>query len=180
MKAATRITGFLITSLFGSLLTAAEIRYQMSGDYHTVAAGEDSNGWQAGGGGEGGLPGKQDTARINWGSNQVTLSKEAPEVGSVQIGVDESGNLIVEKGGSLTTAGSLVVGCSNHGNADVQAKLTVNKGGKVLVGDYLMLGAEAATGQGSLGGSIQVIGGEIEVKGHLWVAAALGTTATID
>src|SRR6188472_388110 len=109
MKRAIQKNSILVCALLGTLAAgkamAADIRYQNSGDYFDTVAVTGVNGWQAGGGGLGGLPGTNDTARANWGNNTITLAGEAPLLGRFQLGVDESGQLVVNAGGKLTTGG---------------------------------------------------------------------------
>ena len=52
------------------------------------------------------LPGSADTIRANYGDNTITLTTVAPNVARFQLGVDESGTLVVESGGSLTAIGA--------------------------------------------------------------------------
>ena len=84
----------------------ATLRYQQSGDYFLVG----NPGWQAGGGGAGGVPGAADITRYNWGNNTVTLAAAAPNITRFEMGVDESGGLVVNSGGSLTLTGDGRVG----------------------------------------------------------------------
>jgi len=96
---------------------AADLRYQNSGDYFDTVAVTGSYGWQAGGGGPGGLPGTSDSARCNWGNNTVTLSGVAPLLMRFQLGVDESGQLVVNSGGVLTTTGTQNSAVGNNNNS---------------------------------------------------------------
>ena len=93
MKKTTPKNSVLTCVLFGVLaagpVMAADIRYMSSGDYL------DPTGWQGGV-----IPGTNDTARFNWGNNTVTLSGEAPLLMNFQMGVDESGQLVVNAGGT--------------------------------------------------------------------------------
>src|SRR5215216_6148988 len=102
MKRTTPQTSILLCALLGVMLAgqamAADIRYQNSGDYFDTVAVTGVNGWQAGGGGPGGLPGTNDTARANWGNNTITLAGQAPLLNRFQLGVDESGQLVVNAG----------------------------------------------------------------------------------
>ena len=101
---------------------AANIRYMNSGDYL------EPTGWQGGV-----IPGTNDTARFNWGNNTVTLAGEAPLLRNFQIGVDESGQLVVESGGKLNTTGTQNSTVGNNPNAGIIGRLTVNAGGEVNV-----------------------------------------------
>src|SRR5436190_17036950 len=109
MKRITPENPILVCALIGALAAgqaiAADIRYQNSGDYFDTVAVTGANGWQAGAGGPGGLPGTNDTARANWGNNTITLAGVAPLLGRFQLGVDESGQLVVNAGGKLNTVG---------------------------------------------------------------------------
>src|SRR5437762_3598058 len=109
MKKTIRKNSILAGALLGVMVAgqavAADIRYQNSGDYFATVAVTGANGWQAGASGPGGLPGTNDTARANWGNNTITLAGEAPLLGRFQLGVDESGQLVVNAGGKLITTG---------------------------------------------------------------------------
>ena len=89
-------------------------------------------GWQGGV-----IPGTADTARFNWGNNTVTLAGQAPLLRNFQMGVDESGQLVVNAGGNLTTTGPNNSTVGNNGSApggaNVVGRLTVNAGGVVTV-----------------------------------------------
>jgi len=98
MKKTTPKKPLLVCALLGVLAAgqalAADIRYMNSGDYL------EPTGWQGGV-----IPGTNDTARFNWGNNTVTLSGVAPLLQRFQMGVDESGQLVVQSGGKLVTTG---------------------------------------------------------------------------
>jgi hypothetical protein len=172
--------GAAVIAATSSLAMAANIRYQLSGDYFDTLAVTGTNGWQAGGGGAGGLPGAADTARFSWANNTVTLANVAPTVAAFQMGVDESGGLVVNNNGSLTTTGNSTIGNNNNGANPVNGFLTVTTGGYVKVGGHLRLGAGVPGGAGSLSGDIDLNGGTLEVQSHLWVGANNNTTGTID
>lgn len=140
---------------------AADLRYQGSGDYFDTMAVTGVNGWQAGGGGPGGLPGTADTARCNWASNIVTLANEAPVIRRFQLGVDQSGQLVVNAGGKLTTTGGANSTVGNNNNIGIVGRLTVNTGGEVTVTNVLFVGASAT-------GILTVDGGTVLVTSHLW------------
>ena len=120
MKRTPRQNSILVCALLGVMVAgqamAADIRYQNSGDYFDTVAVTGVNGWQAGAGGPGGLPGTNDTARANWGNNTITLAGEAPLLMRFQLGVDESGKLIVNAGGKLKTTGTANSTVGNNGN----------------------------------------------------------------
>jgi hypothetical protein len=84
-----RRTSILVCALLGVMVAgqamAATLRYQNSGDYFATVAVTGSYGWQAGGGGPGGLPGAADTIRCNWGNNLVTLTNVAPLINNFQL-----------------------------------------------------------------------------------------------
>src|SRR5437879_4939649 len=110
MNRKTQQKWILICALAGVMAVpvaqgAATLRYNLSGDYNDLVAVTGVNGWPAGGGGPGGLPGSADTIRFNWGNNVVTLTNAAPDVARFQIGVDESGQLVVGSGGKLSATG---------------------------------------------------------------------------
>jgi len=184
MKSRTQKNSILACALLGALaagqVMAADIRYQNSGDYFDTVAVTGVNGWQAGGGAAGGLPGTNDTARANWGNNTITLAGEAPLVGRFQLGVDESGQLVVNAGGKLTTSGPNNSTVGNNGSApggaNVVGRLTINAGGEVTVTNVLFVGAGAT-------GIVTNDGGTLTVGSHLWCGSGnvggVGTIGTI-
>ncbi|MEI9960482.1 MAG: hypothetical protein WDM76_04910 [Limisphaerales bacterium] len=107
--------------MVASLAQGDDIRYQQSGDWFDADL-TDSIGWQS----APNLPGAADTARINWGGNTVTLSGIAPNINHLQTGVDESGTLVINSGGSLTSLGWSMIG-ANGGTTT--GALTINNGG---------------------------------------------------
>lgn len=133
---------------------AANIRFMNSGDYM------DPANWQGGV-----IPGTNDTARFNWGNNTVTLAAEAPLLRNFQMGVDESGQLVVNAGGKLYTTGTQNSTVGNNANAGVVGRLTVNAGGEVTVTNVLFVGASAS-------GILTVNGGTVTVTSHLWGGSA--------
>src|SRR5712691_8350206 len=147
MKRITQKNSILLSALLGLLVAgqamAADIRYQNSGDYFDTVAVTGVNGWQAGGGGPGGVPGTNDTARANWGNNTITLAGVAPLVGRFQLGVDESGQLVVNSGGKLATSGPNNSTVGNNGGVNVVGRLIVHAGGEVTVTNVLFVGASA-------------------------------------
>ena len=147
-------------------------RYRLSGNWTTVTDGT-SEGWGLNPNNDGspgiGLPGAADDARINWGGNTVTVDTAITGVSKVQIGVDESGNVVVESGGVLT--GNRVY--AGHNNANATGTLTVNDGGIVNVGDILWAANNDSDGLIDINS-----GGVVTVGSHLWWGVS--GTATID
>jgi hypothetical protein len=153
-------------ALLGVMVTGqaigADIRYMNSGDYL------EPTGWQGGV-----IPGINDTARFNWGNNTVTLTGEAPLLRRFQMGVDESGGLVVENGGKLNTTGGANSTVGNNNNAGVIGRLTINAGGEVNVTNVLFVGASAT-------GIVTNDGGILRITSHLWAgsgAVGVGTIA---
>jgi hypothetical protein len=167
----------LLGVMIAGLAEGATIRYAGSGDYFTLSANQSSPpGWQSLT-----VPGAADTIRFNWGNNTVTLGATAPTITAFQMGVDESGGLVVNSGGSLTTTGSSTIGNNYTGAGLVTGSLTINSGGVVNAGGtQLRLGAGAAAAPGNLRGAVTLSGGTLNVSGHLWVGAANNTVGTID
>ena len=118
------------------------------------------------------MPGTNDTARSNWGNNTVTLAGEAPLLGSFQLGVDESGQLVVNAGGKLNTTGTQNSTVGNNNNAGVVGRLTVNAGGEVNVTNVLFVGASAT-------GIVTNDGGTVRITSHLWAGSGAVGVGTI-
>ncbi|QEG36368.1 PEP-CTERM sorting domain-containing protein [Bythopirellula goksoeyrii] len=158
MKRASLLSLVAVLVMAGQL-TAADIRYQTSGDWFATVA-VDGFGWQAPG-----LPGVNDNARFNWGGNTVTLAGAAPDVRSLQIGVDESGTLEVNNGGVISTTTSTGNGdvLAGNNNANATGTLTVNDGGTVNVGRILWAANNNSTGFININ-----TGGVVNVASHLW------------
>src|SRR5258706_14214437 len=112
MNRTTLKTPILVCALLGVMVAgqamAANIRYMNSGDYLNPA------GWQGGV-----IPGTGDTARFNWGNNTVTLAGQAPLLRNFQMGVDESGQLVVTAGGTFNTTETQNRTVGNNSNAGV-------------------------------------------------------------
>jgi len=187
MNRTTQKNSILVCALLGVMVAgqtmAANIRYQASGDYFDfLAAGNvGANGWQNNAGVPG-LPGAADTARFSYASNTVTLAGTAPTVTAFQMGVDESGGLVVNSGGKLTATGNSTVG-NNAGGSGANLTtgfLTINSGGTVTNGGTLKLGAGASTVAGNLKGIVTLDGGTLNVTSHLWIGAANLTLGIID
>ena len=165
MKKTASKNSILALALLGVLaagpVTAANIRYMNSGDYL------EPTGWQGGV-----IPGTNDTARFNWGNNTVTLSGEAPLLSNFQMGVDDSGQLVVNAGGKLVTTGVQNSTVGNNNNASVVGQLTVNAGGEVDVTNVLFVGASAT-------GILTIDGGTVNVTSHLWAGSGAPGVGTI-
>ncbi|MGC3958870.1 MAG: hypothetical protein QM813_13310 [Verrucomicrobiota bacterium] len=127
----------------------------------------ETTGWQGGV-----IPGINDTARFNWGNNTVTLAGEAPLLRNFQMGVDESGQLIVTSGGILNTTGTQNSTVGNNGGAGVVGRLTINTGGIVNVTNVLFVGANAT-------GILTNDGGALAISSHLWGGSAAVGVGTI-
>lgn len=149
----------------------ATIRYRQTGDWTLTAPTNTGPGWQN----VSEMPGINDTGRVNWGGNTVTVTTAVPTIGQVQIGVDESGTLVVASGGVLTTDaagtenGRVIVG---NNNAAATGTMTVAAGGIVNVGDILY------TGLGTIGTTN--ISGTVNVGSHLWTGWNAGINGTIN
>lgn len=187
MKRTTQKTSILVCALLGVMAAgqamAANIRYQNSGDYfdYLAVGNVGPNGWQNVSG-VAGIPGALDTARFNWANNTVTLAGTAPTVTAFQMGVDESGGLVVNSGGTLTTTGNSTIG-NNAGGSGANPTtgfLTINSGGTVNVGGTLKLGAGASTVAGNLKGYLTLDGGTLNLTSHLWVGNNNLTLGTVD
>jgi hypothetical protein len=163
---------------------AADIRYKAGGDYFDfLAAGNvGANGW-FNNGGVPGLPGALDTARFNYASNAVTLAGAAPNVLRFAMGVDESGGLVVNNGGAITSLSDGRIGNNAGGGGvnPVTGFLTINAGGVVNNnGTQLRLGVTASAVLGNVKGILTLNGGTLNDAGHLWVGAASNSIGTID
>ncbi|HEX5221788.1 MAG TPA: hypothetical protein VFZ59_19645 [Verrucomicrobiae bacterium] len=180
MKSTTQNNPTLVGALLGVIVAgqamAVDLRYQNSGDYFDTVAVTGSYGWQNGGGGPDGLPGTGDTARANWGNNTITLSAEAPLLRNFQLGVDESGQLIVNAGGKLNTTGTQNSTVGNNGGAGVIGRLTINAGGEVNITNVLFVGHNAT-------GILTNDGGILNISSHLWAGSAglgIGTISILN
>jgi hypothetical protein len=156
----------------------ATIRYQGSGDYFATTAIYTTYGWQGSA-----VPGALDTIRFNWGNNTVTLAGAAPTVTAFQMGVDESGKLVVNSGGSLSSSGTSTIGnnAGNGGANPTTGSLIINAGGVVNNnGGYMRLAAGPSTVLGNLQGVLTLNGGTLNDAGHLWVGSGNLSIGTID
>lgn len=150
---------------------AAVLRYRASGDWTQITDGA-SPGWGPNPNGVGtSLPGASDDARINFGGNTVQVTSAVPTVSRVQIGVDESGVLLVQNGGVLSTTtangnGDVLAG---NNNPNATGTLTVENGGTVNVARILWAANDNSDGNININP-----GGQVNVASHLW----LGVTGT--
>lgn len=155
---------------------AAVLRYRASGDWTLITDGA-SPGWGPNPVGVGtSLPGASDDARINFGGNTVQVTSAVPAVSRVQIGVDESGILVVDNGGVLTTTtasgnGDLLAG---NNNSNATGTLMVNDGGTVNVGRILWSANNSSNGVVTINS-----GGQVNVASHLWWGVTGTTVANI-
>lgn len=156
-----------------SLSEAATLRYNGGGNWENVS--NNDTGW-----GEnpnnppvanGSLPGAGDTARINFAGNTVIVDSEVPTTERVQIGVDESGELLIEDGGVLTTTNDVLAG---NNNMAATGTLTVNSGGEVSVGRILWAAHNDSTGLINIRE-----GGVVNVASHLWWGVSGSAEITI-
>jgi len=183
MKRTTLKNSILVCALLGLMVAVsaqgATYRYQTSGDYFLSTNTTPGQGWQIP---AGGVPGAADIERFNWGNNTVTLAATAPNITRFEMGVDESGGLVVNSGGSLTLTGDGRIG-NNAGGGGANLTtgfLTINAGGAVTnLGSQLRLGVGASTVMGNLKGIITLNGGTLHDVGHLWVGAVTNTIGTI-
>lgn len=164
-----KITGLLMTGMLVGIAQGATIRYRQTGDWTLTAPSNTGPGWQN----VSAVPTTADLGRINWGGSTVTLST-TEQIGALQIGVDESGTLLVANGGSLTTVagsgqnGRLTVG---NNNSAATGTLTVQVGGTVNAGEIMFIGA------GTAGNA--TVAGTATVASHLWMGTTSGVTGTL-
>lgn len=146
---------------------AATLRYMGSGDYM------DGTKWTMDNVNPYGLPQVADTIRANWGGGTITLSQVAPNaIYRFQLGVDESGTLQVNAGGSLTTTSGSKVGNNNA----CTGTLIINEGGTVTVqNNWLMV-----AGSSLVTGIVDINGGTLNIGTHLWTTTGAGSNATIN
>ena len=145
---------------------AAIFRYRASGDWTLITDGA-TPGWGPNPNGVGStLPGGSDDARINFGGNTVTVTTAVPTVNNVQIGVDESGTVVVDNGGTLSANLDVLAG---NNNSNAKGDLVVNSGGTVNVGRILWSAQSGSDGDITIN-----TGGQVSVASHLW----LGVTGT--
>ena len=154
---------------------AATVRYQGSGDwFSTIAPDGSGSGWYLNGQAAPHttvVPAPGDTCRFNYGGNTVTLSAPVPTtVGNFQAGVDESGTLVVNAGGSLTTTADSKVGNNNFSTGT----LIINAGGVVNNGAWFGVavgnGGVKSSVYGATTGIVEINGGTLNITSHLWMA----------
>ena len=146
-------------------------RYNGSGDYNDILADTGVNGWPDGCSGPRRLPGPLDLVRFNWG-NTVTLTNVAPPVLAFQMGVDESGTLVVASGGQFTAVGTLSCKVGNNGPSTVYGQLIIKTNGVVNVNAVLHVGGGAT-------GILTIDGGTLNQSNHLWVGSAATGNGTV-
>lgn len=135
MNAPSYLTAMFFACMGIATGQAETLRYRLSGDWSKFADA-DGAGWGVNPNIEGapgaGLPGSSDEARINWGGNTVTVSTTVPAVGHLQIGVDESGTVVVASGGVLEAVNACIaenkivgIGAVPNVSFDPSSNLTV-------------------------------------------------------
>jgi hypothetical protein len=170
MNRTTTKNAILIVALLGVMvagrpMAAGSCRYIGSGDYNDLYSVTGTHGWGPGCTCPGGLPCTNDVIRVGWGNNTVTLTNVVTVAG-FQIGVDESGRLVVASGGGLTAIGTSANSVGDSG-VGVTGRLTVYTNGVVNSSFVLEVGARA-------NGLLTIDGGIMNCSHHLWV----GSTAT--
>jgi hypothetical protein len=159
----------IVLGMAADAVQGATIRYRQTGDWTLTAPTNTGPGWQN----VSEMPTTADLGRINWGGSTVTVTTTV-QIGALQIGVDESGTLVVANGGTLTTVpgsgqnGRLTVG---NNNAAATGTLTVQSGGTVNAGEILYIGL-GTTGQATVAGTVTV-------ASHLWMGTTAGVTGTL-
>lgn len=172
------LKSLLALAVVGSTLVASQaeadtFRYRQTGNWTDVTDGT-TPGWGLNpnnNGSPGSLPGLGDDARINWGGNTVTVDSAVGEVSRVQIGVDESGTVVVANGGVLTATLDVLAG---NNNANATGTLEVQSGGTVNIGRILWSANNNSTGVIDI-----QTGGVVNVASHLWWGVTGAATVTI-
>ena len=145
-------------------LGAATLRYRLSGPWSAVNTDGSSAGWSDNANVNlpwASIPGAGDEARVNYANNTVTVSYAAPSFAILRVGVNESGNVVVQDDGVLTTTGDMHIG--NNG-ASATGTMVVNNGGTVACGSILYVGRDTGTT-----GILTVdLGGMVTSANHLW------------
>jgi hypothetical protein len=167
----------LLGVMVAGLAQGATIRFQGDGDYTNMVSLTPGIGWTTAGSGPGGLPGSADQIRVNYGTGSVgntcTLTTVAPNVANFQLGVDQSGTMVVESGAVLTTGASSANAVGyNRADIGVTGLMTVKTNGVVYSGYYLRVGY---TGIGVL----TIDGGTVNDAHHLWVGGGSLGNGTI-
>jgi hypothetical protein len=184
----TRIVSILVILVMAVVVmadqsTAATVRYKANGDWFDFLAAGDvgTNGWQNNDGGVAAVVDSGDEARLNWGGATVTLAGPGAAVNRLRAGVDESGHLVVNNGGVLTSVEDVDIGHNSNGSQDT-GSLTVNDGGVVNVGRILWA-AHIDAGTAPIGIIDVNSGGVINVASHMWLgiegAATINISGTI-
>ncbi len=140
----------VVAILLMASVSSAAIRYKQSGPWEQLSV-DGSAGWQ-----DVAVPGAGTDARLNWGNNTVTLDYAAPTVGSLKIGVDQGGNLVINDGGIMSSSSWSGIGVTGA----INASMTVNSGGIANIGGHLWMGAGPVGNYGYLdiksGGAVNV------------------------
>lgn len=166
---AIAVTG---SSLLAMTAEAAVFRYRASGDWTLITDGA-TPGWGPNPVGVGTtLPGGSDDARINFGNNTVTVTSNVPTVNRVQIGVDESGQVVVANGGTLSSNGDVLAG---NNNSNATGSLTIQNGGTVNVGNIFWSANNSSNGVVNI-----QAGGVANVASHLWWGVTGTSTVNIN
>ena len=100
----------------------------------------------------------------------------APNIATFQLGVDESGTLVVESGGSLTAIGASVNKVGNN-RTGVTGRLTVMTNGVVNSTAVVNVGSGSSTGPTT--GILTLDGGSVNFSNHLWVGNYSGAVGII-
>ena len=169
----------VVAVLLMASVSSAAIRYKGSGAWEDVAGWDDvKQKWVVGNGWQGGAVPTAGDCRLNWGNNIVTLDYAAPSVGSLKIGVDEGGNLVINDGGIMTSTGWSGIGVTGV----INASMTVNDGGTANIGGHLWMGVGPVGNFGLLeinSGGVVNVGANIGL-GTINAKDASGGTATIN
>ncbi len=176
MNRTTTENAILIVTLLGvmvaGLAQGAILRFRGCGDYTNVFALTGTIGWyDPSVPGATSLPGPADLIRVNNGCTVTVTTVEI--VGGFQVGVDESGHLVVASGGELSAVGSLANAVGYNGYAqNVYGRMTVNTNGEVNCSYYLHVGYTGF-------GVVTIDGGTLNLSHHLWVGGGANGNGTI-
>lgn len=175
------LCGFL-AGMVPPLAHSATIRYRESSNWTQTAPDNIGPGWQN----VPEVPTTADLGRLNWGGsvgNTVTLNTEQ-EIGSLEIGVNESGTLVVRNGGILTTVRTTTTGETNGrlnvGNNDpkCQGTLVVDEGGSVFTQGNLQVGS-ATLGTATIAGTVTV-GAPSPNEAKMWMQIGRQAVGVVD
>ena len=158
------IVGWLVCGMLAGITQAATLRYRLSGAWNAVNTDGSSAGWSDNANVNlpwTSIPGTGDEARVNYAGNTVTVSYAAPSFATLRVGVDQSGTVVVQDNGVLTTTGDMHIG--NNG-ASVTGTMVVNDGGTVACGNILWVGRSTGTS----GVLTLDLGGMVTCANHLW------------